>query len=168
MIWKTLLTLLRNSRERHHLQRKQVAIHWLTTQRRERRFNRLLRGKGIFYSAWLLLLSVFMCLRLRTVTQQLKNFFFLMYCFQVFFFVPPNSETAYQETSTFLHLWGARGGCHLLMQGSLINPSKNKVKKICTPVSQPLAVMPEITMFKTAMSDEDYLLPKLSNTGYFI
>lgn len=56
----------------------------------------------------------------------------------------------------------------MLIQGILINPSKNKVKKICTPVAQPLAIMPEITMFKRVMSDEDYLLPKLPNTRYLI
>lgn len=100
-----------------------------------------------------------MCLCLWTVTRQLTFIFILNTFLSGFFFLaPPAVKQPIKRQVHFYICRGRGGGCHLLMQESLISPSENKVEKTHTLVSQALAVMPKITMFKRAMSDEDCLL----------
>lgn len=138
MMCETFLIVLRNNRESHCLVNKLKSADWLLKE--EKQFNRLLRGKGIFCSACLLLLCFYVLTSLDSNIAETSFFFLSNILLQIVFFCCcfSNSRTAYQEIRTFLHRQGVSGVCHLLMKGILISPRKNKVKENCTSLSQTL------------------------------
>lgn len=134
-ICETLLIVLRNNRESNHLVNKLTSADWLL--RKEKQFNTLLRGEGIFSSACLLLLCVFMCLPLWTVTQQLKTlFFFLIYCFQVEVFL---FLQQWNSLSREVYFYIGRGWLGFICLWREFQSIQGNIKcKNWTSVSQPL------------------------------